>query len=847
MRRTRSNRWGIGAAKYWFAAVLPVIGIWISGGCTAPSSGDGGRNGSDGDVIIPKTTKFLSSADLDAIESIDADLSKLVFNQETSTLSQLNSDDVLVCGTHGEMLPYGLLRKVTGVERDGGMVTVNTDQATLTEAIEQGSLSEEITLTEDQVVTRTSRHRDGFSAKVQRLAGGVGLVFAFNDYELYDADGNPATREDRVWLDGNFSFVPTMGFDIEISGFSLQKLTFEIGSDQQAGIRVSAGREATFAETEILETIELTPITFSIGPVPVVLVPRIVFRVGVNGTVTADLTTGIQSDASVRVGFGYQNGGFSPVSEFDSNADFDAPNFRDGAKGSAKVWAGPRAELAAYGIAGVYGELRGFVKGEVDASADPWWRLSAGAEALAGVFVRVFDITIADYETDPITASIDLGNAGGPAPAGGSQVVAWSRTFQGSADFDNTENPLAVIGTPDGGSLFAGGTSSFSGGTRDAWLIKLDKLGQISWQQAYDDINQAIAIVPHPAGGYVFLCSDVGSGIDEIILVHVDDNGDVIWANEYASEESIGGHTLVEVDGNFIVGGMYDFGPSGDMFLAAFDQDGQVLWANRIGGDKSDQIDGIAVDPDGNLVATGPTNSYGVSNTGFNVAKFDTSGDPIWQYVFDGASGGNQWMHSVVADSEGNYKIVGRTSNNALVAKLSGSGLLLSSTTYDSGTYYEEAYFGLGTPDDGLIIAGNAGLGNDSDLWVIRLTPELEVLWTTTYGGPGREKAGGTIQYAAVSTPIAVTEDEGYIFLASSDSFGESFSDVWIQKVSETGTIDYDFDSPIKSTSEAGSFENYDLDQMVTNATPSDVAVTVTPLEVETLTPDPIILTHAEP
>ncbi|MCA9251594.1 MAG: hypothetical protein KDA54_10730, partial [Phycisphaerales bacterium] len=220
---------------------------------------------------------------------------------------------------------------------------------------------------------------------------------------------------------------------------------------------------------------------------------------------------------------------------------------------------------------------------------------------------------------------------------------------------------------------------------------------------------------------------------------------------------------------------------------------------------------------------------------------------PIWQYVFDGASGGNQWMHSVVADSEGNYKIVGRTSNNALVAKLSGSGLLLSSTTYDSGTYYEEAYFGLGTPDDGLIIAGNAGLGNDSDLWVIRLTPELEVLWTTTYGGPGREKAGGTIQYAAVSTPIAVTEDEGYIFLASSDSFGESFSDVWIQKVSETGTIDYDFDSPIKSTSEAGSFENYDLDQMVTNATPSDVAVTVTPLEVETLTPDPIILTHAEP
>ncbi|GJM25135.1 MAG: hypothetical protein DHS20C16_15500 [Phycisphaerae bacterium] len=832
--------------RYLNFLVLLAAALWLTPGCSTPSGGDD-VGGSDSSVIIPETTKFLSAEDLAAVDSISDDLSQLVFNQETSTLSQLNSDDVVVCGTHGEMLPYGLLRKVNGVEREGGMVTVNTEQATLTEAIEKGSLSETITLSPDQIITQTGPKRAGFSAKIIQFDGDAGIVFAFNDYELYDADGDPATRGDRVWLDGNFSFVPTMGFDIEISGFSLQKLTFEIGSDQQASIRVSAGREATFDKAEILETIELTPITFSIGPVPVVLVPRIVFRVGVNGTVTADLTTGIQSDATVRVGFGYQNGSFSPVSEFDSNADFDAPNFRDGAMGSAKVWAGPRAELAAYGIAGVYGELRGFVEGEVDGTADPWWTLSAGAEALAGVFVRVLDITIADYETDPITASIDLGNAGGPAPEGGSQVVAWSRTFQGSADFDNTENPLAVMGTPDGGSIFAGGTSSFSGGSRDAWLIKLDRLGQVSWQVAYDDINQAIAIIPHPDGGYVFLCGNVGSGIDEIRLVHVDDNGDVIWANEYSAEESIGGHTLVELNGNFIVGGMYRFGSGADMMLTAFDLNGQVLWSKSIGGDRGDQIDGMAVDGDGNIVAAGPTNSYGVSNTGFNVAKFDAQGEPIWQYVFDGSSGGNQWMHSVVADDDGNYKIVGRTGNNALVAKLSGSGLLTDSNVYDSGTYFEEAFFGLGTPDGGLIIAGSAGLGSDSDMWVIRLTPELEVLWTTTYGGPGRDDAGGTIQYGPVSTPIAVTDDEGYIFLANSDSFGESFSDVWIQKVSETGTIDYDFDSPVSTTSEAGSFQNYGLDQTATNATTTTVEITVTPLEVETLTPDPIILTHAEP
>ncbi|MEZ6083690.1 MAG: hypothetical protein R3E58_07035 [Phycisphaerae bacterium] len=157
------------------------------------------------------------------------------------------------------------------------MVTVNADQATLTEAIEQGSLSEEITLTEDQVVAHAVQHRDGFSAS-QRLAGGVGLVL----HSLITNSMTPINQRHEMRLagPGSFSFVPTIGFDIEISGFSLQKLTFEIRfRSTSLSIRVSASTEH-LRRNGSPRSIRLTPITFSIGRHQSCSF-RIVFRVGV--------------------------------------------------------------------------------------------------------------------------------------------------------------------------------------------------------------------------------------------------------------------------------------------------------------------------------------------------------------------------------------------------------------------------------------------------------------------------------------------------------------------------------------------------------------------------------------
>lgn len=818
---------------------LLLLAWVVAVGCGGGGNGDGKGDGDSppepeppDDVIVPETTNVLTSGDLQYLSNAAPDLAYLEFSG-ADTLPSVDAEDVIVADVFPPQLPYGLLRRVTAVERSGGKLVLHTEQASLADAIERGTLDEEFVLDPDAVV-----RQGGWDTRDNH----IGFVFALNDVALYDADGDASTTADRVSLDGNFAFRPMLKLEIDIDGFVLQKLLFEIGSEQQASIRITAGREASFDEQRVLEEIELAPITFSIGPVPVVLIPRILLLVGVDGTVTAELTAGVQADSTVGIGFGYQNGSWSPTSDLDADATFDVPAFREGAKGSARAWAGPRVELAAYGVAGVYGQLRGFVRGDVDVMANPWWTLSAGVDASAGAFLRVLDTTVADYETDPVTVEIQLADAGGPAPAGQVDVLTWARSFAG----DNTDSPIQVLPTRDGGSLVVGSSSSFSQAPVDAWVLKLDALGQISWQRVYEDVGTALAVVDHPDGGYLLVTGAVGTGADELALVRIDDNGDVLGADQLTS--AVGGLTasgLVARKDDFVVAGAVGTGSGADFWIASVDRDGTLRWSRAVGGDQGEFVNGFAVGDDGSIVAAGDTHSFGVSFNGQWVVKLDADGGVVWQAAYDGP--GNELATAVVQGDDGGYRIVGHTLGDALVTDLGPGGDIRGATLYDAGTPYEEAYHALGTDDGGLIIAGKHGLGNDADVWLLRLTPDYEVLWTTAYGGPMRDVAGGTIQYAQVSRSLAATDDAGYLLIANSNSFGDDFSDIWVGKVSDTGTIDFDPGSSTDRTSLPGSFESYPISRAPTNAPPYEVSVTREPIEVDTLTPAPVVKTQGSP
>lgn len=176
------------------------------------------------------------------------------------------------------------------------------------------------------------------------------------------------------------------------------------------------------------------------------------------------------------------------------------------------------------------------------------------------------------------------------------------------------------------------------------------------------------------------------------------------------------------VTGRFV--GTADFGGSvmsavgpGDVFVARYAAaDGHMLWASRWGGDGSDAGQTVRVAPDGSVLMSGyftQAASFGgmslISAGGSDImlAKFSSSGAPIWSRSFGGA--GSDTGTGVAVDAAGNVVMI--------------------------GTFAMAADFGAG-----LVTATVGGLyGND--IVLAKYSPAGVHLWSHTYGANGDDSA----------------------------------------------------------------------------------------------------------
>jgi hypothetical protein len=140
------------------------------------------------------------------------------------------------------------------------------------------------------------------------------------------------------------------------------------------------------------------------------------------------------------------------------------------------------------------------------------------------------------------------------------------------------------------------------------------------------------------------------------------------WAKRMGGSDSDQGNAIAtDANGNVYVTGDFegtaDFDPSAgtanltstgtlDIFLAKYDASGNLLWANRMGGQLTDRGNSLAVDGSGNVVVTGgfrgivdfdpsvgTANLTSVGNQDIFVAKYDASGNYLWANGMGGADG----------------------------------------------------------------------------------------------------------------------------------------------------------------------------------------------------------------
>jgi hypothetical protein len=395
--------------------------------------------------VIPSSTEVLTETTTQYLSSISGDGSVFTFTQSTPALDGLVPGEVIV-GDVSENAPHGFLRKVTSTSSSGGLVVLETEEATLEDAIESGEAHLSHVLTPDQ------------AQKVTQLSGvtlatapqsGDDFYLIIEEVVLYDDDGDPGTEDDQITADGSILLQPGFDLRLKVRDRHLEELSFTTSAVETADLEITSGVELPSVEEEVeVARYSLSAVTIWVGAVPVVVLPVLRVNVGVDGRVHVGVTTGVVQHAALRAGVKYADETWRPVTGFSNHFQYHPPELS--ADLDVKGYVIAQLSLLLYGVAGPYAEIDAYLKLEADVSATSQWVLYGGLDAPIGVNVEVLGRLLADYETLAIGYRLALAHAYSTNPP---DTPSSPSPAAGATDQDVSEDLRWVGGDPDGDTV----------------------------------------------------------------------------------------------------------------------------------------------------------------------------------------------------------------------------------------------------------------------------------------------------------------------------------------------------------------------------------------------------------
>jgi hypothetical protein len=249
--------------------------------------------------------------------------------------------------------------------------------------------------------------------------------------------------------------------------------------------------------------------------------------------------------------------------------------------------------------------------------------------------------------------------------------VLWDKTIGGTGtDYlysvsETTDNGF-ILGGWSNSSLSGDKTENSNGGD-DFWIVKTDSSGNIQWQNTIGGSAREYlkTIEQTTDGGYIIggvsLSGISGDktegniGMEDYWIVKIDSIGNIQWQN------TIGGTNEEElysvgqtVDGGFLIAGASRSGISGDKtesnngnfdcWLIKTDSSGTIEWQQTIGGSDFDLLSAVKETNDGGYLLGGSSfsnisgdkteNSKGAFD--YWVIKIDSIGNILWQKTIGG-------------------------------------------------------------------------------------------------------------------------------------------------------------------------------------------------------------------
>jgi len=347
------------------------------------------------------------------------------------------------------------------------------------------------------------------------------------------------------------------------------------------------------------------------------------------------------------------------------------------------------------------------------------------------------------------------------------------------------ESGQSVVATSDGGFAVLGYSQSMDGDllnksniSYDFWLIKYNFNGEQEWQKVYggssDDRGYDI-ILSNDNNMVIFGSSksadgDVSSnaGSNDFWIAKISNFGAIIWEKSLGYSGSDNGYSVIQtIDNGYLLLGVLD--------VTASDGEGN----NRISSYRHAGGDYWAVKLDANGVLEW-SRYFGGNFTDTSYAACQTQGG---DYIIIGSSDSNDID---VSNNKGTYDF--------WIIKISSEGNLIWEKSY-GGSEIDEALDITPTTDGNFIVCGNTRSNNidvnlnngAADIWILKITPNGEILWEKTYGGNSFEAAKSVHQ----------TTDNGFVIAGNSRSDNNDLTknngqnDGWIFKINQDGILQW--------------------------------------------------------
>lgn len=320
-------------------------------------------------------------------------------------------------------------------------------------------------------------------------------------------------------------------------------------------------------------------------------------------------------------------------------------------------------------------------------------------------------------------------------------VVEWEKYYNNAYAYDAIS---FIVQSSDGGYVLLAPNNHYSllsYLTASAVLLKIDKSGDVEWERHFNesgsyDFAAVGGLAQTSDGGYVF----AHGGTSTVELVKVDSAGNTVW-NYSFPHYGYGISMAQTIDGGFVIAGAEDgIHDVSSLWLVKTNCNGELLWTKTVGNQLA-SLSHIIQSKDGNLLAVGYV--YNVSapvvtsdNADLVLLKISSTGSLLWSKTYD--QGKSAWGDkAIVQTSDGGY-ILTDNAGAATVIKTDSNGNLQWTRTYNvtrshpsSGSTSASLNSVILTSDGGLAFAGTS---NYLEAWLLKTDAEGNVEWNQTYG-----------------------------------------------------------------------------------------------------------------